>query len=87
MRASPTVRRSFNRRCGGPSGPRLFAQVAAIRARSLGPEGPPTTAQVRPPRSAHSGSANTTRLRPPRLAAYKAASARANVAALSSPAR
>ncbi|WP_428995381.1 DUF6053 domain-containing protein [Lysobacter enzymogenes] len=27
---------------GGPSGPTLFAQVIAIRAKSVGPEGPPT---------------------------------------------
>ncbi|WP_354521517.1 DUF6053 domain-containing protein [Lysobacter enzymogenes] len=29
---------------GGPSGPMLFAQVAAIRNKSVGPEGPPTRA-------------------------------------------
>ncbi|WP_428992719.1 DUF6053 domain-containing protein [Lysobacter enzymogenes] len=28
----------------GPSGPMLLSQVAAIRAESIGPEGPPTTA-------------------------------------------
>ncbi|WP_428995135.1 DUF6053 domain-containing protein [Lysobacter enzymogenes] len=27
---------------GGPSGPRLFFQVAAIGSKSIGPEGPPT---------------------------------------------
>ncbi|WP_430539008.1 DUF6053 domain-containing protein [Lysobacter enzymogenes] len=29
---------------GGPSGPMPFGQVAAIRNKSIGPEGPPTTA-------------------------------------------
>ncbi|WP_394538234.1 DUF6053 domain-containing protein [Lysobacter enzymogenes] len=29
---------------GGPSGPTLSGQVAAIRKKSIGPEGPPTTA-------------------------------------------
>ncbi|WP_394539468.1 DUF6053 domain-containing protein [Lysobacter enzymogenes] len=29
---------------GGPSGPMLFSQVAAIWNKSIGPEGPPTTA-------------------------------------------
>ncbi|WP_425606419.1 DUF6053 domain-containing protein [Lysobacter yananisis] len=29
---------------GGPSGPMLFSEVAAIGNKSIGPEGPPTTA-------------------------------------------
>ncbi|WP_425480966.1 DUF6053 domain-containing protein [Lysobacter enzymogenes] len=28
---------------GGPSGPTLSAQVAVLRPKSVGPEGPPTT--------------------------------------------
>ncbi|WP_394540783.1 DUF6053 domain-containing protein [Lysobacter enzymogenes] len=32
---------------GGPSGPTLFAQGAAIGAHSVGPEGPPTKAVAR----------------------------------------
>ncbi|WP_430538955.1 DUF6053 domain-containing protein [Lysobacter enzymogenes] len=31
---------------GGPSGPMLSAQIAAIRNKSVGPEGPPTTAAL-----------------------------------------
>ncbi|WP_354521385.1 DUF6053 domain-containing protein [Lysobacter enzymogenes] len=30
---------------GGPSGPMPLAQVAAIRAKGIGPEGPPTRAE------------------------------------------
>ncbi|WP_428995464.1 DUF6053 domain-containing protein [Lysobacter enzymogenes] len=32
---------------GGPSGPMLSAQIAAIRHKSIGPEGPPTRAMRR----------------------------------------
>ncbi|WP_428995579.1 DUF6053 domain-containing protein [Lysobacter enzymogenes] len=31
---------------GGPSGPMLVCQSAAIRHKSIGPEGPPTKAQA-----------------------------------------
>ncbi|WP_428995152.1 DUF6053 domain-containing protein [Lysobacter enzymogenes] len=34
---------------GGPSGPMLLSQVAAIRNKSLGPEGPPTRAGAQGP--------------------------------------
>ncbi|WP_354521704.1 DUF6053 domain-containing protein [Lysobacter enzymogenes] len=30
---------------GGPSGPKLFSQLAAIWNNSVGPEGPPATAK------------------------------------------
>ncbi|WP_428992777.1 DUF6053 domain-containing protein [Lysobacter enzymogenes] len=32
---------------GGPSGPMLLCQIAAIRPNSIGPEGPPTKAAAR----------------------------------------
>ncbi|WP_428992716.1 DUF6053 domain-containing protein [Lysobacter enzymogenes] len=36
---------------GGPSGPMLFFQIAASRAKDIGPEGPPTTALPLRPRA------------------------------------
>ncbi|WP_428995073.1 DUF6053 domain-containing protein [Lysobacter enzymogenes] len=33
---------------GGPSGPRLFAQGAAIGSKRIGPEGPPTASPQDP---------------------------------------
>ncbi|WP_428995175.1 DUF6053 domain-containing protein [Lysobacter enzymogenes] len=37
---------------GGPSGPMLFSQIAAICNKSIGPEGPPTRALAFKPRAA-----------------------------------
>ncbi|WP_428992766.1 DUF6053 domain-containing protein [Lysobacter enzymogenes] len=44
---------------GGPSGPMLFAQVALIGAKSIGPEGPPTRAKSMGPGDASGASARS----------------------------
>ncbi|WP_394539961.1 DUF6053 domain-containing protein [Lysobacter enzymogenes] len=47
---------------GGPSGPMLLFQIAAIRAKSIGPEGPPTTALSSRPRAQPRGGSNISAL-------------------------